>query len=41
VLLVGLLAVLAAIATTSVGHQWLLDVGDQLDALLSDLRGSL
>jgi uncharacterized membrane-anchored protein len=41
VLLVGLIAVLVAIATTSVGHQWMLDVRDQLDQLLSELRGRL
>ena len=40
-LLVGVVAVLAAIATTSVGHQWMLDLRDQLDTLFSDLRGSL
>jgi len=33
VLLVGLLVVAAAIATTDVGHQWLLDLRDQLDQL--------
>jgi uncharacterized membrane-anchored protein len=41
VLLVGLVAVLAAIATTSVGHQWMLDLRDQVDDLLTSLRGSL
>jgi uncharacterized membrane-anchored protein len=34
VLLVGLIAVAAAIATTDVGHQWALDLRDQLDQLL-------
>jgi uncharacterized membrane-anchored protein len=34
VLLIGLVAVAAAIATTDVGHQWLLDLRDQLDQLL-------
>jgi uncharacterized membrane-anchored protein len=34
VLLVGLVAVVAAIATTDVGHQWALDLRDQLDQLL-------
>jgi uncharacterized membrane-anchored protein len=34
VLLVGLIAVAAAIATTGVGHQWALDLHDQLDQLL-------
>ena len=34
VLLVGLIAVAAAIATTDVGHQWMLDLRDQLDQLL-------
>jgi uncharacterized membrane-anchored protein len=34
VLLIGLIAVAAAIATTDVGHQWMLDLRDQLDQLL-------
>jgi uncharacterized membrane-anchored protein len=34
VLLVGLIAVAAAIATTDIGHQWVLDLRDQLDQLL-------
>lgn len=34
VLLIGLIAVAAAIATTDVGHQWALDLRDQLDQLL-------
>ena len=34
VLLVGLIAVCAALATTDVGHQWALDLRDQLDQLL-------
>jgi uncharacterized membrane-anchored protein len=34
VLLVGLIAVAAALATTDVGHQWALDLRDQLDQLL-------
>jgi uncharacterized membrane-anchored protein len=34
VLLIGLVAVVAAIATTGVGHQWALDLRDQLDQLL-------
>jgi uncharacterized membrane-anchored protein len=34
VLLIGLIAVVAAIATTDVGHQWALDLRDQLDQLL-------
>jgi uncharacterized membrane-anchored protein len=34
VLLIGLIAVAAAIATTDIGHQWVLDLGDQLDQLL-------
>jgi uncharacterized membrane-anchored protein len=34
VLLIGLVAVAAAIATTDVGHQWMLDLRDQLDQLL-------
>jgi uncharacterized membrane-anchored protein len=40
VLLVGLVAVLAAIASTSVGHQWMLDLRDQLGDLFTTLRGS-
>jgi uncharacterized membrane-anchored protein len=39
VLLIGLLAVAAAIATTQVGHQWALDLGDHLQQLLTQLRG--
>ena len=34
VLLIGLIAVAVAIATTDVGHQWALDLRDQLDHLL-------
>lgn len=34
VLLIGLIAVAAAIATTDVGHQWVLDLRDQLDQFL-------
>jgi hypothetical protein len=34
VLLVGLIAVAAALAATDVGHQWLLDLRDQLDQVL-------
>jgi len=34
VLLIGLIAVAAAIATTDVGHQWILDLRDHLDQLL-------
>jgi uncharacterized membrane-anchored protein len=34
VLLIGLIAVAAALATTDVGHAWFLDVRDQLDQLL-------
>jgi uncharacterized membrane-anchored protein len=34
VLLIGLVAVAAGIATTDVGHQWVLDLRDQLDQLL-------
>jgi uncharacterized membrane-anchored protein len=34
VLLIGLIAVAAALATTDVGHQWVLDLRDQLDQLL-------
>jgi uncharacterized membrane-anchored protein len=34
VLLIGLIAVVAAIATTDVGHQWALDLRDHLDQLL-------
>ena len=41
VLLIGLLAVLAAVATTDVGHQWLLDSRAQLDDLVGYLRGRL
>jgi uncharacterized membrane-anchored protein len=39
VLLVGIIAVAAAIATTSVGHQWMLDLRDQLQSVLTDLVG--
>ncbi len=39
VLLIGLLAVAAAIATTQVGHQWALDLRDQAHHLLTQLRG--
>jgi uncharacterized membrane-anchored protein len=34
VLLIGLVVVAAAIATTDVGHQWVLELRDQLDQLL-------
>ncbi len=34
VLLIGLIAVAAAIATTDIGHQWALDLRDQLDQFL-------
>jgi uncharacterized membrane-anchored protein len=34
VLLIGLVVVAAAIATTDVGHQWAIDLHDQLDQLL-------
>jgi uncharacterized membrane-anchored protein len=34
VLLIGLIVVAAAIATTDVGHQWALDLRDHLDTLL-------
>jgi hypothetical protein len=34
VLLVGLLAVAAAIASTQIGHQWALDLRDQIHDLL-------
>ncbi|HEY2877588.1 putative cytokinetic ring protein SteA [Nocardioides sp.] len=34
VLLIGLIVVAAAIATTDVGHQWALDLRDQLDQVL-------
>lgn len=41
VLLIGLVAVAAAIATTQVGHAWALDLRDQVEQLLTDLRGRL
>ena len=41
VLLIGLIAVAAAIATTQVGHQWALDLRDQVDQLVTELRGRL
>jgi uncharacterized membrane-anchored protein len=41
VLLIGLIAVVAAIATTSVGHEWMLDLRSQIDDLVTQLRGSL
>ncbi len=41
VLLIGLIAVAAAIATTQVGHQWALDLRDQVEQLVTDLRGRL
>lgn len=41
VLLIGLIAVAAAIATTHVGHQWALDLRDQVDQLVTELRGRL
>jgi uncharacterized membrane-anchored protein len=37
VLLVGLIAVAAAIASTSVGHQWALDLRDQLGDLVGQV----
>jgi uncharacterized membrane-anchored protein len=37
VLLIGLVVVAAAIATTDVGHQWALDLRDQLDQLMTSL----
>jgi len=39
VLLIGLIAVVAAIATTHLGHQWAIDLRDQVDQLVTDLRG--
>jgi uncharacterized membrane-anchored protein len=39
VLLIGLVAVAAAVATTQVGHQWALDLRDQLHYVLTVLRG--
>ncbi len=39
VLLIGLVAVAAALATTQVGHGWALDLRDQVEQLLTDLRG--
>jgi uncharacterized membrane-anchored protein len=41
VLLIGLIAVAAAVATTHVGHQWALDLRDQVDQLVTELRGRL
>jgi uncharacterized membrane-anchored protein len=41
VLLIGLVAVAAAIATTQVGHGWVLDLRDQLQQLVTDLRDRL
>ena len=41
VLLIGLVAVAAAIATTQVGHQWVIDLRDQIEQLVTDLRGRL
>ena len=41
VLLIGLIAVAAAIATTDVGHQWAIDLGHQLQQLRRRLRGRL
>ena len=35
ILLIGLIVVAAAIATTDVGHQWALDLGDHIDDLWS------
>jgi len=37
VLLIGLVVVAAAIATTDVGHQWALDLRDQLDQVMTSL----
>jgi uncharacterized membrane-anchored protein len=39
VVLIGLLAVALAVATTDVGHQWAVDLGQQLQQLVDDLRG--
>jgi len=39
VLLIGLVAVAAAVATTDVGHQWAVDLGRQLQQLVDSLRG--
>jgi uncharacterized membrane-anchored protein len=39
VLLIGLVAVAAAIATTDVGHQWAVDLGAQLQQLVDSVRG--
>jgi uncharacterized membrane-anchored protein len=39
VLLIGLVVVAAALATTDVGHQWALDLRDHLDPLLDSLLG--
>lgn len=39
VLLIGLIAVAAAIATTDVGHQWMVDLGRQLQQLIDQVRG--
>lgn len=39
VLLIGLVAVALAVATTDVGHQWAVDLGQQLQQLVDDLRG--
>jgi uncharacterized membrane-anchored protein len=41
ILLIGLVAVAAAIATTDVGHQWLLDLRDQVDTWVTQLQGRL
>jgi hypothetical protein len=39
VLLIGLLAVAAAVASTQVGHQWALDLRTQLHDLLTHVQG--
>ena len=39
VLLIGLITVAAAIATTHVGHQWAVDLGHELGRLLDSVRG--
>ncbi len=39
VLLIGLIAVALAIATTDVGHQWALDLRDQIDQMLGGRLG--
>src|SRR4051794_2548012 len=41
ILLIGLVAVLVAVATTDVGHQWMLELRDQVDDLVAQLRARL